>query len=165
MSILLHAVLGLISPAPLLEDLSISILDPDVSPVYPRYRIPTWVLCGDIRSRSFPDSPYFKAPRLEEFSLFLPPNLGTPAIADLLPSDSYLLFTKVTSMGFCAGMGNSEIKLVGKGIKVAVRSFPFPHVDDTDDFLSMTPFSFAQITSSMLTMVAKPALCRLLTCQ
>ena len=68
--------------------------------------------------------PYFKVPRLEEFSPFLPPNLGTPAIADLLPSDSYLLFTEVTSMGFYAGMGNSEVKLVGKGIKVVVLLLP-----------------------------------------
>ena len=159
----LHAVLGLISSAPLLEDLSISILDPDVSPDLPPVQNihlgslrRLHVISGVALSRILP---YFKVPRLKEFSLFLSPNLGAPIIADLLPSDSYPLFTEVTSMEFCAGMGNGEIKLVGKGVEVTVRYFP--RVDDTDDFLSVTPFSFAQITRLMLKMAVKPIVARI----
>ena len=163
-SIPLHAVFGPISSAPLLERLSISILDPDISPgpslvqdIHLGSLRRLDLVFGTALSRVLP---YFKVPRLKEFSLFLPPDIEVPTITDLLPSDSYPLFAEATSTDFCAGLGGSEIKLTGGGIEVTVTTYS-PRVDHTDNFTSMTPFSFAQITRLMLKMVGEPMVAKI----
>jgi len=152
----LHVVLGLISSAPLLERLTVSIMDEnmplDPSPLHDirldslRY---LRLVFGTTLSRALPR---FKVPQLEEFSLFLTRDVEAPTIADLLPSDSYPLLTKATSMDFYAGSGNSQVKLSGEGIKVTMGTF----LSRMDNFFIIQSFSFAQITRLVLRVVAKP---------
>lgn len=155
----LRVVLGLISFAPHLEHLSISILDPNVSPDPPPVHDihldslrHLELLSGAALSLALP---HFKAPQLKEFSLILPSRFGVETIADLLPSDSYPLITEVTSMDFYAGPGDCGIKLSGEGIRFTVATF-FPRANPSDNFFSMTSFSFKQITRLVLRMMAKP---------
>jgi len=161
----LCAVLGLLSSAPRLQHLSISILDgseaTDSTPVHDihlgslrRLRSVSGVALSRI-------IPHFKAPQLKELSVILPSGVGVPTIADLLPSDSYPLITEATTVDFYAGPGDSGIKLRGNGIKVTVNTFS-PHVEATNNFFSnMSSFSFARVTNLMLRMMARPLATRI----
>lgn len=160
----LQVVLGLISSAPHLEDLSILIPYADeVSDPFPVQDIHLsslhrleWV-SGPVFCRVLP---YFKVPHLKELSIFLPFDTGGSTMADLLPSHSFPLVTVITSMDFHAGPGDSGIKLAGEGVKVTMFTGP-PHMDNTDNFFSVAPFSLAQITKLTLRMTAKPMATRI----
>jgi len=157
----LHAPLGLISSAPLLERVFLSINDGEVFPdLFPVDDIhldslrDLDLVAGAALSRALP---HFKAPRLKQLTLLLMVDVGVLTIADLLPSDSYPLLTEVTSMLFCPGSENSRIQLTGEDVEVTVIAH-FPH---TDNFFSTTPFSLTQITSLMLVTIAKPITTRI----
>ena len=81
-------------------------------------------------------------------------------MANLLPSDSFPLITMITSMDFRAGPGGSGVKLAGEGVKVIVLT-SLPHMDTTDDFFGVIPFSLTQITNLTLRMAAKPIAVRI----
>ena len=160
----LQVLLGLISSAPHLEDLSILIPYADEVPdQFPVQDIHLgslhhleWV-SGPVFCRVLP---YFKVPQLKELSIFLPFDAGGSTMADLLPSHSFPLVTAITSMDFHAGPGDSGIKLAGEGVKVTMFTGP-PHMDNTDNFFSVSPFSLAQITKLTLRMTAKPMAARI----
>ena len=160
----LHVVLGLISSAPLLERLSISIIEEDISlHPFPLHDIRLdslrylRLVSGASLSRVLPR---FRVPQLKEFSLLLPSipfDLQDPTIAALLPSDSYPLLTKVTSMDFYAGPGDSQVKLSGEGIKVTMGTF----LARMDNFFVMQSFPFTQITRLIVRMIAKPVVVKI----
>ena len=154
----LRTPLGLISSAPLLESALLWINDadpfPGVSPVHDIHLNSLHhldLVSGTALSRVLP---HFKAPRLKEFTLLLTFDVGVLTIADLLPSNSYPLLTKVTSMDFCTGHKGSELNLRGEGTKVTVSTDPC--MGPTDNFFSTTSFSFTQITKLVLYVIAKP---------
>jgi len=155
----LCAVLGLLSSAPRLEYLSISILEGNVAtdpiPVHD-IRLGSLRLLKSVSGVALSRLiPHFKAPQLKELSVILPSGVGIPTVADLLPSDSYPLITEATTMDFYAGPGDSGIKLRGNGIEVTVNVF-FPRVESANNFFSnMSSFSFAQVTKLMLRKMAR----------
>ncbi|KAF9650533.1 hypothetical protein BDM02DRAFT_3127678 [Thelephora ganbajun] len=161
----LHVVLRVLSSAPLLEYLSISILDAGVvqgpTPVHDirlDFLRHLHLASGAALSQAIP---HFKAPQLKELSLTLPSYVGVPTIADLLPSDSYPLIMETTSMEFYIGPGDSAIELKGKGIKVRVNTL-FPDFEATFNFFSnMTIFPIAQITRLMLRRIVRPLIARM----
>ena len=63
-------------------------------------------------------------------------------------------------MDFLAGPEDSGVKLAGQGVKVTVLT-SLPHMDITDNFFDVIPFSLAQITDLTLRMVAKPMAVRI----
>ena len=157
----LHAPLGLISSAPLLERVFLSINDGEIFPdLFPVDDIhldslrDLDLVAGTALSRALP---HFKAPRLKQLTLLLTVDVGVLTIADLLPPDSYPLLTEVTSMLFSPGSEKSRMKLTSEDVEVTVIAH-FPHADN---FFSTTPFSLAQITSLMLDAMAKPITTRI----
>ena len=157
----LHAPLGLISSAPLLERVFLSINDREIFPdLFPVDDIhldslrDLDLVAGTALSRALP---HFKAPRLKQLTLLLTVDVGVLTIADLLPPDSYPLLTEVTSMLFSPGSEKSRMKLTSEDVEVTVIAH-FPHADN---FFSTTPFSLAQITSLMLDAMAKPITTRI----
>jgi hypothetical protein len=122
----LRVILGLISFAPRLQDLSIAILGVSVgldsAPVHDihlgsLHRLELTSGTGLVRV-----IPHLKVPQLKELSLTLPFSEIAPTIADLLPSDSHPLITEVTSMAFSLNQGRFTVNLEGEGIRITVKA-------------------------------------------
>lgn len=151
----LRDLLGIISSAPLLDQLQITNMDGDIIPdPSPAHEIHLGSLrnlnlvSGSALSRVLPQ---LKVPQLRTLNLLLPAGVGASTIADLLPSDSYPLLTEVTSMNFRIMESDSMMELSGGGVEVSVTKRT-----RMDSFFSTTSFPFAQITRLRLYATAEP---------
>lgn len=157
----LRVVCGLLSSAPSLQHLSITIPHPegtqDVTPMHPIHLDSLHRLDLLFGFPLFRVVPLIKAPLLKELSLALPFGV-VDTIAGLLPSDSYPLMTEVTSMDFCTTSWGSETRLKGEGVKVFIN-IPFHETEAIDGFFSnfnRASFSFAQITMLTFRFIGAP---------
>ncbi|KAF9650471.1 hypothetical protein BDM02DRAFT_3111972 [Thelephora ganbajun] len=144
----MSAILGLLSSAPSLQNISIAMMDVSTKeiPIHDIYLGSLRhleVLSGSILSRVIP---HIKAPKLEELVIKMPSGIQVPTIEDLLPPESYPLMTEVTSMDFRGVSWDPDMTFEGKGAKVFLTThFPTPAGLD-DFFLKIPSLLFAQIT-------------------
>jgi hypothetical protein len=151
----MNVVVGLLSSAPRLEKVSITLEDIAMgeSPILDihlgslRY---LEVKSGSTFSRVFP---HIKAPKLEVLALFFPAGVQLPTIKDLLPPESYPLTAEVTSMEFLAK--DTQMLLEGKNAKISLIIDSLTPAA-LDDFVSNAPSLFAKVTAVEFSTSAGP---------